>query len=65
MMFKQQMGILDWFVKDHVTLKSNDYENSDFDLNLWSQEYKLHLKIEYNRKQLQFSTSQCYCFTLF
>ncbi len=22
MMFKQQMGKLDWFVKDHVTLKT-------------------------------------------
>ncbi len=28
MFLKQQISILDWSMKDHVTLKSNDAENS-------------------------------------
>ncbi len=52
MMFKQQMGKLDWFVKDHVTLKTGVMIMKIRFWSLWSQEYKLHLKIEYNRKQL-------------
>ncbi len=27
-LFEQQIRILEWFLKDHVTLKTNDAENS-------------------------------------
>ncbi len=47
MFLKQQISILEWFLKDHVTLKSNDAENSAMHHN-----NILRFKIYSNRKQL-------------
>ncbi len=49
MFLKQQISILEWFLKDHVTLKTGVMM---LKIQLYNQRNKLHFKIYLNRKQL-------------
>ncbi len=59
--FEQQISILEWFLKDHVTLKT---EVMMLKIQFWNQRNKLHFKIYSNRNVISNSKniSQYYCF---